>query len=199
MKHIKTKPATNIVPRLGSLFHRLQLASRSKELPQPYLDQLMVFLEDPPPDVRDRWKEGTSMCDAWGVPTTGSSVYRLYQAYFLEWRLRLACEADSAVTGSPESLKEKAERMISLRTYETLADPQLAPSCLVGLARIEIRKKALEFARQKHRDNRRRKIERALDALSLDLNRNPAALAAFENLKAVLWSEEDNLPNLSRP
>src|SRR5258707_5518833 len=76
------------VPRLDSLLHRLQHAPGAED--SPHLDQLMIFLDDPPPGVSDRWKEGARMCSDWGVPCTGASVWRLYRSHALEWRLRLA-------------------------------------------------------------------------------------------------------------
>src|ERR1017187_5192530 len=79
------------VPRLDSLRHRLQHAPGAED--QSCLDQLMIFLEDPPAGVRDRWKEGAKMCGDWGVACSGASVWRLYRSYALEWRLRLAQES----------------------------------------------------------------------------------------------------------
>jgi len=83
------------VPRLNFLLHRLQHAPGAED--SSYLDQLMIFLDDPPPGVSDRWKEGAKMCCDWGIPCTGASVWRLYRSHAFEWRLRLAQEAGSTV------------------------------------------------------------------------------------------------------
>jgi len=51
-------------------------------------------------------------------------------------------------------------------------------------------KKALELARQKHQDNQRTKIDRALDALGDELGENPAARAAFLQMQSILYPAE---------
>ncbi len=172
------------VPRLDSLLHRLQHAPGAED--SPHLDQLMIFLDDPPPGVSDRWKEGAKMCTDWGIPCTGASVWRLYRSYALEWRLRLAQEANSAVGETPESLTEKTAQMVTLRTFEVLANPQSPPACLVGLARIELRKQSLEFARQKHQDHQTDQIQIALDALAIQARMSREAAFAFGKLKEAL-------------
>ena len=183
------------VPRLDSLLHRLQHAPGAED--QPCLDQLMIFLDDPPPDVGDRWKEGARMCCDWGIPCTGASVWRLHRSYALEWRVRLAQEAGSTVGETPESLTEKTAQMVTLRTFEVLANPQSPPACLVGLARIELRKKALEFARQKHQDRQTDKIQIALDALADQVRLNREAAFAFGKLKAALRRETPPSPGFA--
>jgi len=192
MKQPRSESPPLSVPRLDSLLHRLQHAPGAED--QPYLDQLMIFLEDPPVGARDRWKEGTKMCCDWGIPCTGASVWRLYRSYALEWRLRLAQEGGSTVGETPESLIEKTAQMVTLRTFEALANPQPPPGCLLGLARIELRKKALEFARQKHQDSQTDKIQVALDALADRVRLNREAAFAFGQLKAALRRETSPKP-----
>src|SRR5258708_22083478 len=97
------------VPRLDSLLHRLQHAPGTED--SSHLDQLMIFLDDPPPGIGDRWKEGAKMCSDWGIHCTGASVWRLYRSYALEWRLCLAQEAGSTVCETPESLTDKTAQM----------------------------------------------------------------------------------------
>jgi hypothetical protein len=86
MKRIS--PASEKVPRLNSLFHRLQHTPGPDD--DPHLDQLMTFLDDPPLEVRDRWKAGASLCAGWGISTTGTSVWRLYRSYSDQWHARRA-------------------------------------------------------------------------------------------------------------
>jgi len=180
------------VPRLDSLRHRLQRAPGAEDSPR--LDQLMIFLDDPPPGVSDRWKEGAKMCCDWGIPCTGASVWRLHRSYALEWRLRLARETGSTAGETPESLAEKTAQMVTLRTFEVLANPQSPPACLVGLARIELRKKALELARQKHQDSQADEIQIALDALEVKARSNWEATFALGQLKAALGRKKPPTP-----
>jgi hypothetical protein len=182
MKKISAPPAP--VPRLNSLLHRLQKTPGPED--EPYLDQLMIFLEDPPDGVTDRWKAGAEMCHAWGIATTGTSVYRLYQSYLIEWRVRIALKIDDAEAGSAEVLGEKVARQILLRTGEMLGNPSTPPAVLVGLLRANLREKYLEFARQKHRDRERDENERALTNLEARVQRNRYARFAYAELKAAL-------------
>jgi hypothetical protein len=185
------------VPRLDSLLHRLQHAPGAED--SSYLDQLMIFLDDPPPGVSDRWKEGAKMCSDWGIPCTGASVWRLYRSHALEWRVRLAREAGVSVGETPESLTEKTAHMVTLRTFEVLANPQSPPAALVGLARIELRKKALEFARQKHQDSQTDLIQIALDALEVKVRSNWEATFALGQLKAALRQTKPSPPPYLTP
>ena len=195
-----SQPPPNSVPRLDSLLHRLQHAPGAED--SSYLDQLMIFLEDPPSDIRDRWKEGAKMCGDWGIPCTGASVWRLYRSHALEWRLRIARETGSTDGETPESLTEKNAQMVALRTFEVLANPQSPPSCLVSLARIELRQKALELARQKHQDRQTDLIQVALVALEDKIRSNWEARFAYDKLKAALrrqLSPSPQIPALAQP
>ena len=74
------------VPRLNSLLHRLlRTPSPGGE---PRLDQLMSFIDHPPSGIRDRWKAGAAMCAAWGISTTGASVWRLHQSFLAHGQAR---------------------------------------------------------------------------------------------------------------
>jgi len=188
MKQPQTKPPPTPLPRQDSLLHRLQNAPPPDDAP-PHLDQLMIFLETPPPDVRDRWKKGAEMCAEWGIPCTGASVWRLYRSHVLEWRLRLAREA-TPTTEPPESLEEKATQLVALRTFEVLANPNSTAADLLSLARIQFRKQTLEFARQKHSDNQRDKLNLALDALKVAVHKNREARFAFNKMRSSLFPKE---------
>ena len=93
-----TAPAPNPVPRLNSLLHRLRQTPGPEDEPS-CLDQLMIFLDDPPPGVTDRWKEGAAMCASWGIACSGASVWRLYRSHAVEWRAHLALQVDLAPAG----------------------------------------------------------------------------------------------------
>jgi len=185
------------IPRLDSLLHRLQHAPGAED--QSYLDQLMVFLEDPPAGTRDRWKEGAKMCGDWGITCSGASVWRLYRSHILEWRLRLAQEAAAGAGETPESLREKTAQIVSLRAFEVLANPQSPPACLVSLARIELRKQALQLAREKHQDSRTDKIQVALDALADKSRLNREVAFAFDQLKKALNRKNPPPPFFEAP
>jgi hypothetical protein len=184
MKQPSKKPPPNSVPRLNSLLHRLQHAPGQDD--EPYLDQLMIFLDDPPPGIRDRWKEGAEMCNAWGIPCTGASVWRLYRSYAIVWRSRLALEASAEASETPEVLDQKAAQMIAFRSREILANPQSPPASLISLARIELRKKALEFAYKKHEDSQRSNIDQAYAALEHVARGNFEARFALDQFKLAL-------------
>jgi hypothetical protein len=154
----------------------------------------MIFLDDPPPGTRDRWKEGAAMCAAWGITCSGASVWRLYRSYAIEWRAHLALEIGLENGESLEALGQKAARMIALRICELLANPQTPPAVLLGLARVELRQKVLDLARQKHQDHERDETERALSALDVLVSRDRLAQFALTQLKDALQSSPSHHP-----
>lgn len=174
------------VPRLNSLLHRLQKNAGPED--DPYLDQLMLFLDDPPSDVRDRWKAGAEMCAAWGITCSGTSVYRLYCSYKIEWRARIALKMDDLSAETPETLGRKAELMVALRTCEMLGDLDAKPATLLGLARLNFRNKTLEFARQKHYEGQLGDTERAFATLTKRCFGSDEAHFALDQLRKVISS-----------
>jgi hypothetical protein len=150
----------------------------------------MIFLDDPPGNIRDRWKAGVKMCAQWGVATTRSSIWRLYRSLVLEWRLRLAHQADSGANDPSGSLLQRAERMIAARTVELLANPQLTPGEFVGLVRAEHQRQALELSQQKYADEKVETIKLALDALAKEIGKSPEARATFKRLREIMSSEQ---------
>ena len=126
----RTSSSKNSVPRLNSLLYRLQHPPGPEE--QPYLDQLMFFLDDPPPGIRDRWKEGAAMCAALGITCSGSSVWRLYRSYAVEWRARLALQTGNAHGEAPGAPGKKVAPIIALRTG------QQAPAVIPWMRRIRL-------------------------------------------------------------
>jgi len=82
-KPTKTPPA---VPRITTLQHRLQHAKDPEGNPIPLLDELLFFLDDPPPGTRDRWQDGADLCQKHGISTSRMAVWRFYRAHILQWR-----------------------------------------------------------------------------------------------------------------
>ena len=84
----QNQPATTLlkVPRLDSLQHRLQHARDADGQPIPLLDELLFFLDDPPPGTAARWQEGADLCESHGIKTSRMSVWRFYRAHILQWR-----------------------------------------------------------------------------------------------------------------
>jgi hypothetical protein len=182
MKKSALPPAS--VPRLHSLLHRLQQTPGPED--QPYLDQLMMFLAFPPPQVGDRWKKGAAMCAEWGIATSGTSVWRLYLSYGMEWRARLALQNDAARPLTPKDLAKKSAEMLALRTCELLSNPDTDSETLVRLARLALREKMLDLAREKHADSQRDETERALDALDARARRDRYSEFILREFKAAL-------------
>jgi hypothetical protein len=186
MKNKRTMSSPISIPRSGSLLHRLQHAPEPEEGAQPYLDQLMIFLDDPPAGVRDRWKKGAKMCAAWGITCTHTSVWRLYRSYAIEWRQRLSHDTDFASNESSEALEERLAKLAVLRSIEMLANPNLSPECVIGLARIEQRKVILDFARERHEDKMDSTVDGLLAQIRQEVSHNRLARTAIDHLSDAL-------------
>jgi hypothetical protein len=152
-----TVPAPERVPRLNSLLHRLRHTPGPDD--DPYLDQLMMFLDDPPPDTGDRWKKGAAMCAAWGITTSATSVYRLFCSYAAEWRASLVLGSEPVSEEVLAGIRRKNAHLVTLRVGQILADPGSTPATLLGIARLEL-------ARQKHMEGKGGDAERALTTLA---------------------------------
>jgi hypothetical protein len=179
----KISPPSVKVPRLNSLLHRLQKNPGPDD--EPYLDQLMIFLDDPPEDIANRWKAGAEMCAVWGVATSPTSVWRLYNSHLMEWRVRIALKIEDGEI-EPEVLAQKTAHMIGLRTFEMLNNPRTPPATLVGLIRIDLRQKYLELARQKQTHREHTDTERALAGIKILASRDRYAQFALDELKEAL-------------
>jgi hypothetical protein len=173
----KISAASEKVPRLNSLLHRLQQTPGPED--EPYLDQLMMFLDEPPPSVRDRWKEGAAMCAAWGITCSSTAVYRLYRSHANAWRTDFALRSESLSDEVLRKLENKTARLITLRVCEMLDDPASAPSTLVALARLDL-------ARQKRFDGTRGDVDRALELLSCRSRGNWEAQFSLGQLRKAL-------------
>jgi hypothetical protein len=190
MKKTDSKSTSSPVPRLNSLLHRLQKAPGQKD--ESYLDQLMIFLDNPPAKGVNRWQKGAEMCAAWDVSTSDTAVCRLFRSYALEWRSRIAIEA-SLGDAEKKEVEEKATKMLALRIYEILSDPEASPDSLVNLALLDVRRQALELARQKYADSRTTQIELALRHLETQVFGNREAQFAFDRLNEALARKNKEL------
>ncbi len=184
MKKTDSKSTSSPVPRLNSLLHRLQKAPGQKD--ESYLDQLMIFLDNPPAQSGDRWVKGAEMCAAWGITCSHTSVYRLFRSYAAHWRARVALDVPDDEELKPELLEEKASQLVSQRSCEILSDPEATPQALISLARLDLRKKTLEFARKKHEDSQRTPVQKAFTTLELNSFMNRDAQYAIGRLREAL-------------
>jgi len=149
---MNTSSSLSKIPRIESLHHRLKSAKGPEREPRPVLDELMVFLEDPPAEVRDRWQAGADFCEAQGFPTSRMAVWRLYRAHVLAWRREQAPEVDEISETSTAELLEQARHLVALRAVESLQHPCLPPHVLVGLVQNENRRQEILLARDKFND-----------------------------------------------
>ena len=167
------------VPRIESLHHRLLTAKGPDGEPLGLLDDLMVFLEDPPTDIHDRWKAGVELCAEHGIVTSRAAVWRFYRAYVVQWRYENAPPIGKISEKSTAKLAEQARHLLSLRAAESLHHPHLAPHVLVGLVHNENRRQELQLARDKFNEQlflrQREDEERRIMAL-----RKAADNAAFQ-------------------
>jgi hypothetical protein len=184
MKKSDSKPSPAPVPRVNSLLHRLQKAPGQKD--ESYLDELMLFLDNPPANSGDRWIKGAEMCAAWGITCSHTSVYRLFRSYAAHWRARVALDVPEGEELKPEILEGKASQLIAQRSCEMLTDPDSTPQALISLARLDLRKKSLEFARKKHEDSQRTPLQKAIVTLELNSFMNHEAQYAMGRLKEAL-------------
>lgn len=83
---IKSRTPRTKLPRLDSLLHRLQYAKDGNGRPLDFYNELLKFLDDPPPGTGDRWQKGADLCRRHGIETHRMSVWRLYRAHIIEWR-----------------------------------------------------------------------------------------------------------------
>jgi hypothetical protein len=149
---MKTSSSPSI-PRNKSLHHRLQTAKGPDGEPLPLLDELMIFLEDPPPDARDRWQAGADLCAARGITTSRGAVWSFYRGHFLQWRRKGASGLEGEVTEeSTALLLEQARHLVALRAVESLQHPDLPPRVVVGMVQNENRRQELLLARKKFED-----------------------------------------------
>ena len=151
------------VPRLTSLLHRLQHTRDADGQTIPLLDELLFFLDDPPPGTADRWQKGADLCAAHGIHTSRVAVWRLYRARILQWR-REQTPAPPAEPPDPAEiarLHDHARHLAAQRLLESLHDPNLSPGHLIGLVQNDNHRQQVQLARDQFNDRltARRNIE----------------------------------------
>jgi hypothetical protein len=156
-----TKSNFASVPRIESLHHRLLNAKAPDGEPLPLLDELMVFLEDPPPDTGDRWQAGADLCAAHGIAASRMAVWRMYRTHVIAWRGENAPTAVKIPQKATELLLDQNRHLIAARTAENLHDPRLSPGILVGLIQGENQRQEIQLARDKFNEQlaTKRKLE----------------------------------------
>ncbi len=161
--HFDSSPKTNAttpaasppkVPRLDSLHHRLQRAKDPDGQPIPLLDELLFFLDDPPPGTRDRWQDGAELCATHRIKTSRMSVWRFYRAHILQWRR----DQNPAPPPRPPTCKQtarlldQARHLAAQRALETINDPHLSPGHLIGFLQNDNHRQKLQLARDQFND-----------------------------------------------
>jgi hypothetical protein len=142
------------IPRLESLDHRLQHAKDAAGQSIPLRDELLFFLDDPPPGTGDRWQQGADLCASHGIETSRMSVWRFYRANILQWRREQAPPAAAPALDPAEiaRLQEQARHLAAQRTLEILNDPHLAPGHLIGLLQNDNHRRQIQLARDQFDD-----------------------------------------------
>ena len=151
------------IPRVDSLLHRLQHAKDADGQPIPLHDELLFFLDDPPPDTGARWQKGAALCESHGIKTSRMSVYRFFRAHILEWR-RAQAPAPPAQPPDPEEtarLHDQARHLAAQRLLDALSDPGLSPGHLVGLIQNDNHRQQIQLARDQFNERiaERRRLE----------------------------------------
>ena len=192
------------VPRLESLLHRLQHAKDADGRPIPLLDELLFFLDDPPPGTGDRWQEGADLCASRGIPTSRMSVWRLYRAQILQWR-REQIPAPSGPPPDPQEiarLHDQVRHLAAQRALETLHDPRLSPGHLIGLLQNDNHRQQIQLARDQFNDRVkvRERLElrerfQRMDDAARDKHLIPAQMKSYRQLlEAMLAIPPDTTP-----
>ena len=158
-----TGPTLKRVPRLASLLHRLQHAKDADGQSIPLFDELLFFLDDPPPGTADRWQAGADLCQGHGIPTSRMSVWRFYRAHILPWRRRQIPSAPPSPSSPEETaqLQDQARHLAAQRAIETLNDPRLSPGHLIGLIQNDTHRQQIQLARDQFND--RLAVRRSLE------------------------------------
>ncbi len=176
------------VPRIESLEHRLRHAKDADGQPIALLDELLFFLDDPPPGTGDRWQEGADLCHRQGVQTSRMAVWRFYRANVLQWR-REQMPPDPARSASETLELQEDFRLLAVRrAIEMLHDPRLAPGHLIGLLQIDVHRLKVELAGDEF-------IDRAERANERDYRERQKAL---EELKEKALGEKRHVEALER-
>jgi hypothetical protein len=182
------------VPRVESLEHRLQHAKDGDGRPIPLRDELLFFLDDPPPGTGDRWQKGADLCESHGIQTSRMSVWRFYRAHILQWR-REQAPAPPAQPPDPEEiarLHDQARHLAAQRVLEILNDPALAPGHLIGFLQNDNHRQQIQLARDQFNDRLtvRRRLEEREHYQKIDERVRDEVFAAsqFDSIRTLLTS-----------
>ena len=194
------------VPRIESLHHRLLNAKTSTGEPTELLDELMIFLEDPPPETGDRWQAGADFCSGHGIETSRMAVWRFYRAHVVQWRRANATPVTEVAPETTKLLLNQGRHLVAVRALESLHDPRLSPAALVGLIQGENRRQQIQLARDKfneqletkrtldHRERVRQINQAAHDKAMIPYLTDPNRLL-IEKL-AKIYAASENAPKL---
>jgi hypothetical protein len=192
---IHSKPPKT--PRLLSLLHRLQHAKDAAGQPSPLIDELLFFLDDPPPGTGDRWEKGADLCRSHGIETSRVAVWRFYRANILQWR-RDQNPAPPAPPPDPAEiarLHDQARHLAALRALDLLHDPRLSPGHLIGLIQNDNTRQQIQLTREQFTDRVavRTRLEQKdhYQRLEDQVRRKvlaPAQMESYKNFLATLLS-----------
>jgi hypothetical protein len=154
------------VPRLDSLHHQLQTARDADGNPLPLVDDLLFFLDDPPPGTGNRWEAGAELCAEHGIITSRMSVWRFYRSQIVQWRREQNPPPPVPAPDENEiaRLEDHARYLAAQRAIEILNDPRLTPAQLIAILRHQNQRDRTELARDTYYEKvtvrmRREKIE----------------------------------------
>jgi hypothetical protein len=140
-------------------------------------------------------------------PTSKQEVAEFFQLYSRErWTRRLdlaAQEADTILTLVRQSSGQIPEALLAAlgqAAFSKIASGKIEAGELTKYTALFLRareqdrsERALELQGEKLHLSRRNATEKALDAFARELPQNPAALAAFQQLKTQLLDQTDHL------
>jgi hypothetical protein len=158
-------------PRSDSLYARLKPAQR---------EQLLLHLNS-----GGAIDAAVTLAGVWGVKTSIGAVSQFYQVHCFEWQLGIA-KAAAKTTEDCSTFEAETSRVLAQKTFEALLKTDIDPKVLVALARLEADKQQRELEREKFKASLRTKLEAGMEALKTEIQKNPKALKAFEDLQGAL-------------
>jgi hypothetical protein len=176
-------------------------------LPQEHKESVFIWLRE----GADHDAITMRLQDA-GLPSaTRKQIDQFFVAYAHErWTNRIdraAVEADALIAlvrRSPGQIPEAVLAALGQEAFRQIASGKVECADLARYTSLFLRardqdraERALQNQAEKTRLHHRTTTERALDAFAKDLPQNPAALEAFQNLKAQLLDQTEHLEETS--